>query len=316
MEMSTYPVFHTTISAKELRPNMPATPFLLSAASFIRQDSKGRFSLRPPRYLPASKWRGADCGGFTAAMRWGGQYRFTPVQYIKWLYQWHPQWASTFDKPCLSQTGGNPEAEVVLERQKWTTDMAWRFWELYRDVSWTWTPTITGYSIEEFEYHARELVPLIRQMLAYYSDPGWDDDGEEEEYGNPFRVGIGSLCGRASPSFILEVVTRIQAIIGIDVPLHLWGIKLGTLKAGIALPGVISCDSGVWNGLFGKEHEKRRESGLTVVEYSWQVKHAAYMQKVAQAQQRPQQLAFDLGFEGHEPFPDPMQLMEQLTEFY
>src|ERR1019366_10255571 len=120
-------------------------------------------------------------------------------------------------------------------------------------------------------------------MLAYYSDPGWDRDEEEEEYDQPFRVGIGSLCGRASPSFILDVVTRIQAILGIDVPLHLWGIKLGTLKAGIALPGVISCDSGAWNGLFGKEHEKRRASGLTVVEYSWQVKHPAYLQKLAQA---------------------------------
>ena len=136
--------------------------------------------------------------------------------------------------------------------RRWTTEMAWRFWELYRDVSWTWTPTITGYSIEEFECHARELVPLIRQMLAYYSDPGWDDDGEEEEYGNPFRVGIGSLCGRASPAFILEVVTRIQAIIGIDVPLHLWGDKVRHVEAGIALPGVISCDSGAWNGLFGQ----------------------------------------------------------------
>jgi hypothetical protein len=70
--MMTFPVFHTTISAKELRPNMPPVPFLLSATSFLRQDSKGHCSLRKPRYLPASMLRGADCGGFTAAIRWEG----------------------------------------------------------------------------------------------------------------------------------------------------------------------------------------------------------------------------------------------------
>jgi hypothetical protein len=137
MDMSTFPIFHTTISAKELRSNMPPVPFLLSAASFLRQDSNGRCSLRVPRYLPASVLRGADCGGFTAAMRWGGTYRFTPVQYIKWLYAWNPQWAAVFDLPCLSEEGGSPGAKVVEERQRWTTDMAWRFWECYRDVSWT-----------------------------------------------------------------------------------------------------------------------------------------------------------------------------------
>ena len=70
-------------------------------------------------------------------------------------------------------------------------------------------------------------------------------------------------------------------------------------------------------GFLGKEHEKRRESGLTVVEYSWQVKHPAYMQKVAQAQQRPQQLGLALADEKREAsFPDPIQLVAQLTQFY
>jgi hypothetical protein len=154
-------------------------------------------------------------------------------------------------------------------------------------------------------------------MQAYYNDPGRIDDDEESVYfENAFRVGVGSLC-RRSPAFILEVINHIHPIIGIDVPLHLWGIKLGTLKAGIELPGVISCDSGAWNGLFGKEHEKRHASGLTVVEYSWQVKHPIYMQKVAKAQHRPQQLGLDFVDENHEEaFPDPIQLVAQLTQWY
>lgn len=319
MDMNTFPMFHTTISAKELRPGMPPVPFLLSAASFLRQDSKGRCSLRTPRFLPASPWKGADCGGFTAAMRWGGHYRFTPIQYLKWLSDWHPQWASTFDLPCLSETGGYPGAAVVEERQRWTTAMAWHFWELHRNTPFCWVPTIQGYTIEEYEHHARALTDLIRQMQAYYSDPGWGDDEEEEEWsvGNAFRVGIGSLCGRASPSFILEVIPRIRAIIGGDIALHLWGVKLKTLQSGTFFPGVISCDSGAWNGLFGREHEKRRASGLTVVEYSWQVKHPAYLQKIAQAQRRPQQRGLAFTDEQRaEPFPDPISLVETLTEWY
>jgi hypothetical protein len=274
----TSPIFHTTISAKELRPNMPPVPFLLSAASFLTQDSKGRCSLRKPRYLPASMVRGADCGGFTAAMRWGGHYRFTRDQYLVWLASWDPQWAAVFDLPCLSETGGYPGPKVVEERQRWTTEKAWEFWDLHWDTPWTWTPTIQGYTLSEFEQHARDLTDLIRQMQAYYADPGRIDDDEETDRVNAFRVGIGSLC-RRSPSFILEVITRIRAIIGADIPLHVWAGKLKLLQSGIALPGVISCDTGAWNGLFGYEHEKRRESGLTVVEYSWQVKHPAICAK-------------------------------------
>jgi hypothetical protein len=318
MDVNPFPTFHTTISSKELRPDMPPVPFLLSAASFIREDSKGRCSLRKPRYLPASMVRGADCGGFTAAMRWGGRYRFTRDQYLVWLAAWHPQWAATFDLPCFSESGGYPGPTVVEERQRWATEKAWEFWDLHWDTPWTWTPTITGYKIEEYERHARNLTDLIRRMQAYYSDPGRIDDDEESVYfENAFRVGIGSLCGRASPAFILEVVTRIQAIIGADIPLHLWGIKLKTLQSGIVLPGVISCDTGAWNGLYGKEHEKRRKSGLTVVEYSWQVKHPVYMRKVARAQQHPQQHGLgwiDVFRAG--PFPDPMQLVEEITQGY
>ena len=154
-------------------------------------------------------------------------------------------------------------------------------------------------------------------MQAYYSDPGWGDDDEEGgHFENAFRVDVGSLC-RCSPTFILEVITRIWSIIGADIPLHQWTSKLKLLQSGMNLPGVISCDSGAWNGLFGREHEKRRKRGLTVVEYSWQVNHPSYAQKIAQAQHRPQQLGLDLADEfGARPFPDPIQLVEELTQWY
>ena len=293
--MMTPPLFHYTISSKELRPDMPSVPFLLSAASFLRQDSKGRCSLRQPRYLPASPWKGADCGGFTATLKWGGHYRFTPAQYVRWLSTWQPKWAATMDLVCLSENGDYPGAAVVKERQCWTTEMARLFWEHYRQISWscTWTPTIQGYTIEEYERHAQELAPLIWEMSRYYSDPGWwNDDDEEGSFGNTFRVGIGSLCRRPA-TFILDVVSRVRTILGSLIPLHIWGAKLRVLQAGIAFPGFVSCDSGAWNGLFGLEHEARRASGLTVTEYSWQVSYPDYAQKIARAQQKPQQFALD-----------------------
>lgn len=316
MDMKSFPIFYTTISAKELRPQMPAVPFLLSAASFLRQDRKGRSSLRRPRYLPTSHLCGADSGGFTAAMRWGGQYRFTWVQYLTWLRAWGPQWAAIPDLPCLSETGGDPGPEVVKERQAWTTKTAWHFWLLARETPWCWVPTITGYDLASYERHARALQRLIREMQAYYSDPAWGEEEDDEPPPFAFRVGIGSVC-RRSAGFILDVIRRVLPIIGEDIALHLWGVKLNVLQSGLAFPNVISCDSGAWNGLFGREHDKRRASGLTVVEYSWQVKHPAYLCKIAQAQRRPEQLGLEwIDGVASESFPDPWQLVEQATDWY
>ena len=285
-----YPQLYYTVSSKELRAGIPATAVLLSAASFYRANSRGQSILRVPRYALAVPLKGADCGAFTATLKWGGSYRFTPIQYIRWLSHWKPHWAATFDLCCLSTSRGDPGDTIVAERQAWTSYMAWHFWELYRDVPWCWCPSVQGYSLDQFEQHARELLPLIRQMHDYYRDDGWwDEEQLDTQYGNTFRVGIGSLCGRPL-TFILEVITCIQSIIGIDIPLHLWEIKLRELQVGASLDGVVSCDTGAWNGLFGREHEKRRASGLSVTEYSWQVSYPSYAKKVAHTQHLPIQL--------------------------
>jgi hypothetical protein len=284
--------FYYTVSSKEVRPSMPPVPVLLSAASFARQHKDGSTYLVPPHLPDNIGTRGADCGGFTAAMRWNGVYRFTPIQYVRWLDSWLPQWAATMDMPCLSETLGDPSESLVRERQHCATEMAELFWYEYRCAPWCWCPTITGWHPSDYERHARELAPLIRAMFLYYSDPGWGDE-EDDERGYPFRVGIGSLHGRAKPDFLLDVIQRVSAVIGKDIPLHCWGVKLRTLQAGVGLPGVISLDSGAWNGLWGQEHERRRASGLTVVDYSWQVSHPAYDHKIKAALASPQQRCLD-----------------------
>lgn len=271
-------------------------------------NSRGQGYLRASRHLAAVAavpLKGADCGAFTATLKWNAHYRFTPVQYVRWLYLWLPHWSAMMDLCCLSASRGDPGDTIVAARQEWTTQMAWQFWWLYRDVPWCWSPTIQGYSLAQFEQHAHELLPLLRQMHDYYSDCGWwDDEQPDTRYGDAFRVGIGSLCGRPL-SFIVEVIARVQAVIGIDIPLHLWGVKLKELQTGVALPGVISCDTGAWNGLFGHEHEKRRASGFTVTDYSWQVSYPTYAEKIARAQRLPRQstLFTEMVHERHPHFP-------------
>ncbi len=280
--------FYYTVSSKEVRPSMPPVPVLLSAASFVRERKDGSTYLLPPQLPNSIVTKGADCGGFVAATRWKGCYRFSPLQYVHWLDSWQPQWAAAMDMPCLD----DPSPSVIHERQRYSTKMAELFWSEYRCAAWTWCPTITGWSPSQYEHHARELAPLIRAMFLSYYDPGWADE-EDERYECTFRVAIGGLCGQAKPAFVLDIVQRVSAIIGRDIPLHCWGVKLKTLQAGVSFPGVVSSDSGAWSGLFGREHERRRASGLTVVEYSWQVGQPNYERKVRAAQTKPRQQCLD-----------------------
>ncbi|GHO49172.1 hypothetical protein [Ktedonospora formicarum] len=282
-----HPLLYYTVSAKEVRPNMPVVPVLLPATSFFTQHANKAVTLRRARLPAHIRLRGADCGAYTATTRWKGLYHFTPLQYVQWLSSWRPQWASTFDLCCIEPDGSYPGAVEVRRRQRFTTEMAWYFWESIRDTEWCWCPTIQGYTMSELERHAYELTPLIRAMHAYYADPGW---GEEEGEGDHFRVGIGSLCRRLPSKSIHAIVERMSSIIGPDISLHLWGVKLKFLQTPIQLRGALSLDTGAWNGLFGQEHEARRRSGLTVVEYSWQVSQPRYAHKIQQAIEAPKQM--------------------------
>jgi hypothetical protein len=268
----------------------PLPAALLPAASFTNKNSSGKYYLRPPTYPLLAQERGADCGAFTVMAYWGNEYRFTLKQYRDWLYSWTypPHWAATMDKCCVNRGGTYPGKEEVRRRQQWSTEKAWECWDFYRTVPWAWVPTITGYYLEEYLQHACDLEHLIIKMSRYYHDPGrWDEEEIDAGYGSAFRVGIGSLCGRATPVFLVELLKMLRD--SIITPFHLWGIKLGTLQKGIELPGVISCDTSAWNGLFGKEHEEQKDSGKTETEYSWQVSMPDYQQKVAAALALPKQ---------------------------
>lgn len=260
--------FYYTVSVTDLRPSyaefIPGVALLLPASSWQRVDFKR------PRVPAQIKRAAADSGGFVATFKWGN-YRYTPERYVEWLNTWRPQWAATMDYCCEPEVAAN--AGIVRQRQERTSDMAYRFWRDYPDAPWSWTPTVQGWEVEDYRRHARELRPLIRAM---------------QRAGNPeFRVGIGTLCHRASSFTIHQVVRAVAAELP-GVPLHLWGIKLGALKARQGLPAeVVSVDSAAWNGAFGRDltrlREERTRLGLTKARFSWTVMLPRYQAAVDKA---------------------------------
>lgn len=258
--------FYATISKGEVRPYMPALPVLCVASSWLPTL---------PKLPPQITEKAADSGGFVATFKWGN-YRYSPSQYVKWLDGWLPQWAATFDYCCENEiTSGRPG--VVRERQQKTTEMASHFWMQYRDKPWCWVPTVQGWEALDYQRHALELKPLIDEMQSYYGPDSF------------FRVGIGTLCRRASVAMIHEVVSVVSQILP-DIPLHLWGVKLDLLQSEIALPaGIASMDSAAWNGLWGTGREKWKHSGLSQRRYSLQVALPSYLKKVEIALATPKQ---------------------------
>lgn len=271
--------FYPTIARDELGKYTNTSRVLLVASSFaaseVRKYGRVRGHLPAPRLPESVTERAADCGGFVATFKWG-DYPYTPAQYVQWLRLWQPQWAATMDYCCEDEiTNGKPG--IVRERQQKTTEMAWHFWQTYQE-SWAWVPTIQGWQIEDYQRHAIELKPLISEMQTVYgSDSHW-------------RVGIGTLCRRASVQMIHDVVRSVSSILP-GVPLHLWGIKLGALQSPVALPEcVASVDSAAWNGLFRTGRSEWKESGLPQRRWIFDVALPRYTAKVEAALSQPKQL--------------------------
>lgn len=255
-------VFYATIDVDSVRPYIPAVPVLLPASSFARKG------LKPPALPEHVTERAVDCGGFVATLRWG-DYRYTPDEYVAWCRSVRPSWAATMDYCCEPEVLG---AEgLVLHRQDRTTEMAWRFWVGYRDEPWAWVPTVQGWAVDDYRRHARDLAPLVRAMSAHYG-------------GSAFRVGVGTLCRRASVGMIRDVVCAVREELP-GIGLHLWGVKLGLFRsAGGVPPGVVSVDSAAWSGPMGKRNRDDYEaSGLTQRRWNYERSLPAYRDKIAAA---------------------------------
>lgn len=263
--------FYATVDSDSIRSYIPPVPVMLPASSWARKGMK------PPRLPDHISEKAADCGGFVATKLWG-DYRYTPDQYVEWLSSWNPQWVATMDYCCEDEiTTG--QSGLVRYRQQRTTDMAWHFWQHYRDVPWAWVPTVQGWNVDDYRLHARDLKPLLEEMQRYYGpDSAW-------------RVGIGTLCRRASSRIIFSIIHTVAAELP-GIPLHLWGVKLSVIQSSIALPeSVVSIDSAAWNGFFGRYIEKWRGSGLSRREYAYLVTLPEYVEKISHVLSSPKQLS-------------------------
>lgn len=265
--------FLATIATNQVKDYMPSNvTYLLPASSWANNLAKAgyvdsdRISKGIPYVkLPAHVKRvAADCGGFVATRKWGG-YPFLSNQYVQWCEAIGPalEWAAIPDICCEDELTAKTDSLTVRERQDETTRLARLFWEQYMTVPWTWTPTIQGWTVEDYVYHAEQMAPLIAEMQSfYYERPGFiaEEDGDDHDYPNyververnmmTFRVGIGTLCRRASTAMIREIVERVSVILP-GVTFHLWGVKLAGLTGHDLPSSVVSVDSAAWNGRFG-----------------------------------------------------------------
>jgi hypothetical protein len=283
--------FYATIDADSCRPQwMPNdVAYLLPASSFARKNFKAPA-------LPDGVEAAADCGGYVATRIWG-DYRYSVADYVDWLSRWPvaPSWAATMDYCCEPDIAGN--RDEIRSRQQRTTRNAIDTFERYGDAPWAWVPTLQGWDVSDYADHAAELGPTIREMQAhYYSRPGYgDDEPDETQPGDwqKFRVGIGTLCRRASVKQIRETVDAVSSILP-GVPLHLWGVKSQTFKSVEELPpGVVSVDSAAWNGRFGGNidiaNAERAQLGMSQREYGYRVALPRYVAGFRAAMARPRQ---------------------------
>jgi len=170
----------------------------------------------------------------------------------------------------------------MRQRQTKTTEMAWYFWQHFRCLGLVWVPTVQGWSLREYQRHARELRPLLEEMAVWY--------GEQSAW----RVGVGSLCTRTSVEHIRQVCQVVAAELP-GMPLHLWGVSLRAINSCVALPSqVVSTDSSCWNRLFGRQREGWRMSGLSQRQWSITVALPAYLAAVDRAWSSPKQLVLPL----------------------
>lgn len=160
-------------------------------------------------------------------------------------------------------TGG--DRRIIQHRQKKTTKLAWLFWNKYWECPWQWIPTVQGWDVEDYVSHAKLLKPLLEEMRSHY--------------GEKFKVGIGTLCARASNEQIKEIVEAVSVVLP-GFKFHLWGVKLDAAPA-LKLPVVASFDSAAWDGLAGVRSrqvwEEEYKGKMTQREYSYNVALPKYL---------------------------------------
>lgn len=232
-------------------------------------------SIPLPRVPLQMTIRAADWGGYRVVRDWQGKPPFSPEQYVSWLSQWQPEWAAAWDYPC-GDTSAAESLQVVRSRQDETTLMAWYFWHHYKHVQWCWTVTIQGYTTEDYQRHAEELMPLIMKMREYYHE------------NRAFRVGIGSLVGR-KPTNVKNIIDAVARVLPANIGFHAWGLKKKVLESPLGFPRVKSSDTGAYGQRFGGNIEEYKQRSEPQREIVFHEKLPTYTQSIYRTTSLPKQ---------------------------
>lgn len=287
---------YATIDVDSVRPaDMPADiPYMLPASSWWRKKFPA------PKLAPGLRVA-ADCGGFVMTRKHGG-YPFTPWTYDDWLSDIPGlEWAAMFDYCCEDELRQDPAYwhAPVKARQSWTNSLAAHFLENFGHRPWAWVPTVQGWETDDYKRHAEALAPLVAEFQRWYATftdydyapegsddtEAWQDFERRAGAAAAFRVGIGTLCRRASQDQIRDIVEAVTSVLG-PVPLHLWGVKLSRLSAHDLPSNVVSCDSAAWNGRIGDNIEnvnaEQRRLGMTQRQYGYRIALPRYVDRFQQ----------------------------------
>ena len=114
-------------------------------------------------------------------------------------------------------------------------------------AGWCWCPVLQGQAVEDYLRHAVDVAGWVYELRDVYAARG--------QVG-AFRVCLGSLCRRNAANKIRAIVRAVAAVLP-DLPLHLFGVKLGLLRqAGRLSDAVASLDSAAWSGRFGRDLDR------------------------------------------------------------
>jgi hypothetical protein len=240
---------------------------MLPVASFQRRDFQLR---RPPRLPLISAPVAVDTGAF-AWFQSHTMYHFSASQLCDWIYGVRPriQWAVIPDRP----TEDLDRPSEVLQAQQDTTESIVHVLGSFIDLPWSWIPVLQGRTLDDYFRHAIELADVLYSLADVYA-----------RRGQPFRVGLGSICRRGQVTEIRRIVSGVADILPGLPPSPLRRQTRRPHRLGEPSQHRRSCDSAAWNGRFGSAipfiEAERRHLGLSERQYSLKVALPRYARRV------------------------------------
>lgn len=239
-----FPIMYYVVTNTTPQPFFDGENVLASAGVAWRESGSG-FTLG----IPNANHLLIDSGGYQAAARFRDEYPYSPQKLHEWAHSVHADvvfgmdWACE-DKEVLSKITG--VAEEKIADWEWRYEKAWqdqvKQFEHYQQGRYDheFRPVIQGHDKEDFIEFAHKL---------------------KDSHLPHRRVGVGTICKRASTDEIYDVVSSIKSILP-HSDLHLFGATLNIWKDERFENMYKSSDSAAWlqhdpdSGMYAEDMEQ------------------------------------------------------------